>query len=132
MAALADWLVWRRAIRPWCGLRGMIEAAWKSGAHGESCRIVETLPATSSFNVACRRRQLCMWAERSSKLRLYENLVWIEVQLDGFFRFRAGWGKFPSGDGVFGRLDEDWAAAHGFDRLHLPIRGHDGDHLDGS
>ena len=51
------------------------------------------------------------------------------MQFDRLLGFAAG-DKLPFGDGVFCGPEQNWAAAYGFDGLHLSIGAHDCNHLD--
>jgi len=48
--------------------------------------------------------------------------------LSGF----AARGKFPFGHGIFRGSEQNRAAALGLNGLHVPVRRHDGNHLDGA
>lgn len=46
--------------------------------------------------------------------------------------FSSRGSEFPSFDGLFGYLNEQWAASHGFDPFHASILSHNRQHLDRS
>src|ERR1700758_2238226 len=53
------------------------------------------------------------------------------MDFDDLLRLAAG-NKFPLCDRIFRGFEQDWAAALWLHGLHIPVRRHDRNHLDGA